>query len=959
MPEHKILILNDKYFLIYREEEERRFEQSKQSGVDRGREMTSDSQRSGSREGTGRERERHNEERGDKYDRSSSNRVANDRYDYYNRNQPPPQPQIAPRFLKQKQQQANNASMGGGNRLDQDQDQRMAVPKEIRLRDRDDRPGDRNSNYDSSRSGGNRDSWQPNPRDHERDPRDREIQFKRNYDKTDRSSYSMGRDWVADKDNLNIKRKNSKFDSESDLTKEDRPNSRNSSSRPALKDDNEKGVFTPLPAQSLTPEIVSWADEPAESYDDCSPLSILTAAGGERGSSDDRHGKSGGHAPVPMPRDKLEADARAETKSNFVSLRRQQGQSQPTHGTTAIQSTSNTASEDHQDKKRPTEVVQNVWTNRSKTREQQHQANEASKSGEEKSLPTSSDKEPIVETVSDKNDDMDATNRKTSSGKDGRGRAAPPPSKVVNSNAAPMRRGTRRRESNPRYSDSYDEYYGEEDNGVHYKPSEQQQNPTVESRKSKSPDEEDPMRKDSRRTPAATASGPNSFRNRDNTRKGGNSRSYEEEDARTTKDNSNQRPPRFQQQQPQQPQQQQLQEEAPNKSKTLAHQTSQDGVSVTDSVENPSEHNLSDSGNSSGRSNRRGRGGNGNNDRRVRGPNDRSGKSEHDSQSDYYKESDGSSPCQPAAAAEVIVKEVVNPDDGSKEHDRKSAVKEQHNDKVRSDGRRNDRDRKDLRGDRSLRDERFRGPPKTNERYDSRQKSNLPPRLAKQMETYRYKMHKTESEGQAGSSVKESTLASSQQQQQTTTAWDKSSPSGAPSPALSSGMASLTLTSNESSVPEAADDKPILDGTTPPVQTIIFENTNFKSSSVTGLGSGDGKGRGTPPGQPQKCGVKAHQESNSSNKTAKGGDILHMNAGKEEMRLDLTFGSGLNNADSSKTSGTGYSQAHALQLPVGSKMAGVPRIHHISTGVQSPISPSTAELNMKIASVKKVIPIFF
>ena len=940
------------FFVFYREEEERRFEQSKQSGADRGREAISDSQRSGSREGTGRERERHNEERGDRYERSAPNRGASDRYDYYNRNQPPQQ-QIAPRFLKQKQQQANNASMGGGNRLDQDQ--RPAVPKEIRLRDRDDRPGDRSSNYDSVRSGGgsNRDSWQSNPRDHERDPRDREMQSKRNYDKTERSSYSIGRDWGADKDSLNLKRKNSKLDSESDPSKEDRPNSRNSSSRPALKDDNEKAGFLPLPVQLLTPEIVSWADEPAESFDDCSPLSILTAAGGERGSSDDRHGKSGGHAPVPMPRDKLEADARTETKSNFVSLRRQQGQSHATHGTAAPQSASSTASEDSQEKKRPAEVVQNVWTNRSKSREQQHQASEPSKSNEDKSLVAPSEKEPTVDAVNDKNDDADATNRKASSSKDGRGRAAPPSNKAVSSNTAPMRRGTRRRGSNPRYSDSYDEYYGEEDNGAHYKPSDQQQpNPGVEVRKSKSPDEEDLMRKDSRRGAAVAASGSSSFRNRDSNRRGGSSRNYEEEDTRATKDNS-QRPPRFQQPQQQQQQQQQQQEDAPNKSKTLAHQTSQDGANVADAGDNPSEHNLSDSGNSSGRGNRRGRGGNGNGDRRVRGPNDRSGKSEHDSLTDYYKESDASAPCQTAAAAETVMKELGSQDDGSKDHDRKSAGKEQHNDKVRSDGRRNERDRKDLRGDRSLRDDRFRGPPKTNERYDSRQKSNLPPRLAKQMETNRYKMHKTESEGQAVALAKESALSSSQQQQQqTSTAWEKSTSSGAPSPALSSGMASLVL-SNESSVTEVSDDKPILDGTTPPVQTIIFENTNFKSSSVSALSGSDGKGRGTPPGQAQKCGVKTHQDS-SSGKTAKGGDILQMNVGKEEMQLDLTFGSGLNTADSSNTSGIGYNQAHALQLPVGSKMSGVPRIHHMSPGVQSPISPSTAELNMKIASVKKV-----
>lgn len=63
--------------------------------------------------------------------------------------------------------------------------------------------------------------------------------------------------------------------------------------------------------------------------------------------------------------------------------------------------------------------------------------------------------------------------------------------------------------------------------------------------------------------------------------------------------------------------------------------------------------------------------------------------------------------------------------------------------------------------------------------------------------------------------------------------------------------------------------------------------------------------------------------------------------------------------------GGGYPGSGGLQLAVGSNKsaiggsgtsAGVPRIQHIAAAsVQSPISPSTAELNMKIASVKKVL----
>lgn len=62
--------------------------------------------------------------------------------------------------------------------------------------------------------------------------------------------------------------------------------------------------------------------------------------------------------------------------------------------------------------------------------------------------------------------------------------------------------------------------------------------------------------------------------------------------------------------------------------------------------------------------------------------------------------------------------------------------------------------------------------------------------------------------------------------------------------------------------------------------------------------------------------------------------------------------------------GYGNAGPNSLQLAVGSNKsaiscsganAGVQRVQHITaSSVQSPISPSAADLNMKIASVKKV-----
>ena len=57
------------------------------------------------------------------------------------------------------------------------------------------------------------------------------------------------------------------------------------------------------------------------------------------------------------------------------------------------------------------------------------------------------------------------------------------------------------------------------------------------------------------------------------------------------------------------------------------------------------------------------------------------------------------------------------------------------------------------------------------------------------------------------------------------------------------------------------------------------------------------------------------------------------------MKLDFTFDSDLSQLTEDKAN----------------KPMGLPRSMHMTSGVQSTISPSAAELNFKIASVKKVI----
>jgi hypothetical protein len=227
---------------------------------------------------------------------------------------------------------------------------------------------------------------------------------------------------------------------------------------------------------------------------------------------------------------------------------------------------------------------------------------------------------------------------------------------------------------------------------------------------------------------------------------------------------------------------------------------------------------------------------------------------------------------------------------------------------------------------------------------------------------------------------KESTPPVQSQQQPS---WEKST-GGAPSPAgLVSGVASITLSdkldAGDSGMATAAT--VILDGTTPPAQTIIFENTNLKSSD---------KGRGTPPvvviPSINAQGPKATQKSTTeaSNKTtpassqqqqpsaaassSKEGDHSPYAPGVR-MKKGLDSSTSQSSAAQTGPPASVYSStAGGLQLGVGIKSStagqganvavssgSMPRIQHIaSSSVQSPISPSTAELNLKIASVKKV-----
>ncbi|XP_072748347.1 uncharacterized protein Nocte isoform X5 [Anoplolepis gracilipes] len=159
----------------------------------------------------------------------------------------------------------------------------------------------------------------------------------------------------------------------------------------------------------------------------------------------------------------------------------------------------------------------------------------------------------------------------------------------------------------------------------------------------------------------------------------------------------------------------------------------------------------------------------------------------------------------------------------------------------------------------------------------------------------------------------------------------------------------------------------VSDVSSPPVQTLIFENTNYSKTTKT-TGPTDlavkSKFSNHIKTQQQRAEKRAEMEEEGNSQVQqhpqqpalsvafpnKPNDLIkdknqepiqmplsfNKNEDNADMKLDFTFDSDLSQLTEDKT-----------------KSLGMPRSMHM-TGGQSTISPSTAELNLKIASVKKV-----
>lgn len=162
------------------------------------------------------------------------------------------------------------------------------------------------------------------------------------------------------------------------------------------------------------------------------------------------------------------------------------------------------------------------------------------------------------------------------------------------------------------------------------------------------------------------------------------------------------------------------------------------------------------------------------------------------------------------------------------------------------------------------------------------------------------------------------------------------------------------------------DKTSVFDGTTPPVETIIFENTNYKSVPASEALKQKYL-QNTAAGKPQGEEIAPELESST---LAYNGDVRTppkliqeliadsgrpTTEGENSLGLQISFEANQKVEDSSdmKLDFAFDSDLAQLTEDKSAKSLGLPRTSHSISG-SSTISPSAADLNLKIASVKKV-----
>lgn len=165
----------------------------------------------------------------------------------------------------------------------------------------------------------------------------------------------------------------------------------------------------------------------------------------------------------------------------------------------------------------------------------------------------------------------------------------------------------------------------------------------------------------------------------------------------------------------------------------------------------------------------------------------------------------------------------------------------------------------------------------------------------------------------------------------------------------------------------ATDKTGVLDGTTPPVETIIFENTNYKTPPAEALKQKHQPGAITTakpptPGEEIPPEVEARPlpfNGDVRPRTRSIQELIGDNGrptpdGEAPLGLPISFDTSQKTEDSSdiKLDFAFDSDLGQLTEDKSAKTLGLPRGTHMSTS--NTISPLAADLNLKIASVKKV-----
>ncbi|XP_038209509.1 uncharacterized protein LOC119830524 [Zerene cesonia] len=258
---------------------------------------------------------------------------------------------------------------------------------------------------------------------------------------------------------------------------------------------------------------------------------------------------------------------------------------------------------------------------------------------------------------------------------------------------------------------------------------------------------------------------------------------------------------------------------------------------------------------------------------------------------------------------------------------------------------------------------------KPNSQYDRPRTANLPPRFAKQRQKQQM--------GLVSSFIPDTGAAPPPP---TVNAWDKPisqtlrgnveepsevvDKSSQSSQRSTPGDANPQIEPKPNPTPVVVPEKTgVLDGSTPPVETIIFENTNYKTPPAEAL---------KPKYQPSANTVKSQEEVASEMESRAlqfNGDVRSRPRSIQELMaetgrpvseaegslgLPMSFDATQKTEDSSdmKLDFAFDSDLGQLTEDKSAKSLGLPRGTHMSTS--NTISPLAADLNLKIASVKKV-----